>query len=351
MKENIISFKKDAFTIEQINKKYNVNLKKGFIQIDVDTFLTFIPENIFNQNKSEFDNLCLLSDKIRFSVFNDYDISIDIPEFCSQLKNKSLKNLKTFIGNSTSNTDALRIIVKEMINQPLYLVEALQQYPDTLPENEKYYFRQKWVIDKMQFAKDKFTGYKNKLETEIRKLAATDPEKLRKLLSGIFLFTEQFISDLKQHQTEFKFLYSALFKLYLNEIIYFKSYYLALIGEFHFPEINAIEIKSTTTENVTNDKKDDPKISIPVIALKYYYLTQSKSINVTKELFLAENKRSESINSFRNKYYAIGKESKEDPLKKAYLKKVIPLLEKYPRAKLMAENDLYSFNERVIKGK
>lgn len=91
------------------------------------------------------------------------------------------------------------------------------------------------------------------------------------------------------------------------------------------------------------------QISIPVLALKYYYLQTSKTVDQTKEAFLAENGRSESIKNFGNTYYAIGKESEKDPLKEAYLKKVIPLLENYPLAKQLAENDLYSFLKGVTK--
>lgn len=93
----------------------------------------------------------------------------------------------------------------------------------------------------------------------------------------------------------------------------------------------------------------DYQISIPLLALKYYYLQTSKSVDQTKEAFLEENGRIESIKSFRNKYYAIGKENEEDPLKETYVKKVIPLLENYPRAKQQAENDLHSFTKGITK--
>ena len=374
MKESgIISFKKDAFTVEQINEKLN----KGFILINSETRSTLIPEDIFNKMKSEFDEYFLLSEKIQFSAFNDYDINSDIPEFCSYLKSKSLKNLKTFIGSSTSNTHALRIMVKGIVEQPLYLVEALQQFPDTLPENEKYYFRQKWINDKLEFAKDKFTGYKISLENEIRELAATDPEKLKKSLNGLFLFKEQFISDLKQYQTEFKYLYSPLFKLFLNEIIYFKSYYLNEFGEFHFPEkkteppsvnliVNTYNYNSEIISErkiqseIISEKKSQSEISLPVWVLYMHYLQNAKIIpyfenmKTTKEQaikdFLKEKDLSYSWKKFRNVFNSYGKGNGDDPRKIFYINKVIPLLENYPTAKKLAKNDKYEIEAEGLNG-
>jgi hypothetical protein len=120
---------------------------------------------------------------------------------------------------------------------------------------------------------------------------------------------------------------------------------------------DAIMIKQAELLHLTRSikpqaaKDEKPQISIPVLALKYYYLEVSRSVYQTKEAFLAENGRSESIKNFRNTCYAISRETEKDPLKEAYLKKVIPLLENYPRAKQLAENALYSFIEGVRKGK
>lgn len=109
-----------------------------------------------------------------------------------------------------------------------------------------------------------------------------------------------------------------------------------------------LQFKRSIKPKVTKDEK--PQISIPLLALMYYYLERSREFKGTKEIFLADNKRSESIKNFNKKYYAIGKLNKEDPLKESYLKKVIPLLDNYPGAQLLTKNDLYPPGKGLQKG-
>lgn len=114
----------------------------------------------------------------------------------------------------------------------------------------------------------------------------------------------------------------------------------------------------------SSEKEDGPstdKISVSTWALYYHYLQKSKSIpyfenhpiskdEAIKEL-LSSNNHKFSFGNFRNIFYAIGKVVAKDPLTPLMLKKVIPLLAKYPIAKQLAENDLYSFGKQVTMTK
>jgi hypothetical protein len=249
----LISFRNDVFSFEQINEKYNVDLSKDYIIVVDEKITNAIPIKTFLRYKSEYDNFYLLSDRIRFSVFNENTPYNNIRDFSNILKAICLNTLKQFSGN-VLNENSFRIMVKGITEQPLYLSEALHKYPDELPENDRYYFRHEYIFDKIRFIKDKFKGYKPKLEKEIRLLSATDSDKLKMIYKRLFNFIEQFISDLEKHQHEFRFLDSPLFKIFFEEIIYFKSYYQSEFGEFHYPEINKIE-KALSIDNTSLPKK------------------------------------------------------------------------------------------------
>jgi hypothetical protein len=93
------------------------------------------------------------------------------------------------------------------------------------------------------------------------------------------------------------------------------------------------------------------KISVSVWALYYHYLQKSRkikyfneyscSINKAIKELIEKNNHPFSWKSFRNVYYAIGRGTKKDPLKKYYLEKVIKLLD-YEPARNIAKNDLLS---------
>lgn len=102
-------------------------------------------------------------------------------------------------------------------------------------------------------------------------------------------------------------------------------------------------------------------ISVPLWALYYHYLQEAKRIpyfggqeiskNDDIKNMISENGHTFSPKSFRNIFYAIGTTSPIDPLKESYLKKVIELLEAFPLAKQLAQNDLYSLEKGVKKDK
>ena len=233
----------DKNTIEQYSKKHNIDLNNGYVRIDEGNSAHFISDALFAQYKMELEKFDSVLGIIKFSIFNDKVPYSSVPGHCNFMKNKFLDSLNLFLNDTTQNKIAFKIILKGIADQPLFLVEAFEKFPDNLPENELIYFRHYHIFRKVDPVKDKFNGFKKNLEDEIRLLAVQDEAKFKKLLQGLFFFTEQFISDLKRNSHEYKYLDSLLFEIFFKEIIYFKSYYQSAFGDFHFPEINEIEKK------------------------------------------------------------------------------------------------------------
>jgi len=134
-----------------------------------------------------------------------------------------------------------------------------------------------------------------------------------------------------------------------------------LINQYLESYFDFIKINYSKPSSEKEDGPSTDRISVSTWALYYHYLQKSKSIpyfenhpiskdEAIKEL-LSSNNHKFSFGNFRNIFYAIGKVAAKDPLTPLMLKKVIPLLAKYPIAKQLAENDLYSFGKQVTMTK
>ena len=97
------------------------------------------------------------------------------------------------------------------------------------------------------------------------------------------------------------------------------------------------------SEDIKNKRK---KATVPVKVLFFYYLFRSKQIPEIKKpewgKLLIKYEIKNSVDYVYNTYCYIGKSGKKDPMNIKNLKRVIDLLEEYPTAKGLAQNDLES---------
>lgn len=132
--------------------------------------------------------------------------------------------------------------------------------------------------------------------------------------------------------------------------------YIDAVSELHarFKELaDTVKHKLRYGEYLDEGKRKDTNHTTeppaPVMALFLHYLMGSKieprTTNKSEiEQLCSKYKYSKSHKNIRNLIIAAGKEEKNDPLKPLYIKQAIKLLQNYPSAKGLAENDLESYN-------
>ncbi len=270
--------------IDTWNKDNNNNLFKWLqdgLMVEIEKNLFMGKDNLQNQKK-ELDNLY---EQINLNIINLNNLQEEIKFNCQQ-KILTIKNsLNNFFSDShsTSTLMPLHSLCPRIIEQPLYLIDAVEKFPDDLTKNKKIYSRHKYLIGKLGLGKDKFLEYRHGLNRIIREDLSNQDKKL---VNSIFLFMDQFIDDLSSlHHNQFNYFESPLFKVLFEEIMKFKGYYISAFDKFTFENILKIEKllkkNETNLENALKSQSIESQVSSR-IEERYSYNNLENNISITR---------------------------------------------------------------------
>lgn len=238
-----ISFKEENYQtqIDSWNKKNNNNLIK-WIQdgslIEIEKW-HFVKKEILQYQYNELESLYGLID-LNIIMLNDLQ---DELAFICHNKAESIRNIiYKFFPNEADHLIRLPfyLLCPPIIDQPIYLLEALEKYPKELPEQQRTYYSYKYIFrNKLEVGKDKFQLYRKGL---INNVIIEISNGNKSLVNRVFLFMEHFIDELSGlHGTKFKYFESPLFKILFSVIIQLKDYYITTFDQFTFKNILIIE--------------------------------------------------------------------------------------------------------------
>ena len=232
-------------------------IKSGLI-LEIEKGL-FVSKEVLNEQNKELDKVYSLFD-LDIIKLNSQQQQIETN--CRIKANKVKSNVNDFFSHIDNQyiKQPLYSLCPKIVEQPQYLLEANEKYPDSLPEQQIIYYRYKYLYSsRLNFALDQYYHYRNSLLEEVRKeLSYGSNEVVR----SVFLFMEQFIDELNNNNiSQFKYFESPLFETLFAEIIKFKGYYVDAYGQFAFPEILKIEAQiENKAKNISNLKKEEESI-------------------------------------------------------------------------------------------
>jgi hypothetical protein len=205
---------------------------KEEIEKQLNEYFSIIDLNIIKLNAQLFSTAFGTDNPIPYSLKDEIIIN------CDQ-KVRSIKQLLQEYFKGIPDKDffilPFRSICTSIIEQPINILKAIELYPDSTNIDLRY----KYINDQVQFAIDKFNLFNESLKG-VFNLNLADGNK--KPLINIFIFTEQFINELRDHNPAgIKYIDSPLFKIFFESIISYKSLYVSVFGEFHYPNINEVE--------------------------------------------------------------------------------------------------------------
>lgn len=143
-------------------------------------------------------------------------------------------NAKTFAENhwEYSDVESWLYVINKIVEQPLYIIEAIEKYPESIEENQLIYFRHDYIKSRIGFASDKHI-----IRTfDINRLIYSKLVKEINIKS-LFYFFEQLIEVL-QIYSEIDYIKTQLFKLLFDE---FYVFYERGVTEFNLHEFKNIE--------------------------------------------------------------------------------------------------------------
>lgn len=136
-------------------------------------------------------------------------------------------------------TRPLFSLCPKIIEQPLYILESIAQYPETLDKNKQIFYRYNYLKVKLEFGNSKFQEYVGGLNKIIRNEVSN---RQKGNIQNLFLFMEQFIDVLNdQNVSGFKYFISPLFRILFKEVMNLKGYYIEVFDSFNFQNINKVE--------------------------------------------------------------------------------------------------------------
>ncbi|MCF6318522.1 MAG: hypothetical protein L3J83_04450 [Proteobacteria bacterium] len=212
-------------------------IKSGLI-IEIEKGL-FINKKILQEQKEDIDRLFVLLDvEAIIQNKNQQEIKINY--------SRKVKKVRSILNDFFTHIDNKRIskplsaLCPKIVEQPVYILETIEKYPDNIPDFQKTYYRYNYLYSsRLNFAVDQYHHYKNELLEEVRKELSNGNKKV---VSSVFLFMEQFIDELqKNNVSRFRYFESPLFETLFSEVINFKAYYTEVYGHFNFPNIKKIE--------------------------------------------------------------------------------------------------------------
>jgi len=372
----IISFIKEYVTLDEIIKKRKIEIS-DYIQI-VQTIERPILKSSNKKEKIKQTQVILIH-KTKMNVIkqelNDFYKIVDIKlielnphlkdkiiTFCTK-KETIVKNLLAeYFGNITNGSIfklPLFSICTQIIKQPIFIIEAIDLFNNNLNNNEITFYRHKQIKDKLEFGKNKFDTFNIKLEKEFNSQLLKDENK--KNLLRLFLFTEQFINELKYYRPlGINYFESPLFQKFLNSILKYKSRFIAFHGNFDFNNINElIELNKALPPQPIHSKTG---LSVSDWSIIFYYQDKTSKHQGTKvdrfKKFITENEIGTTPGNFKKEYYEVinrinQKENAQGktlpPLPPERIKKILPYLKNNKKANKAAENDIgYLTNELSI---
>lgn len=285
-----ISFQKDNFKrgFEDWNKKNNNALTYWLSNgqmLKIDNHLYIEKGNFQNIEKQLSEYLKILDVNI-FNINTGKDK--EILYYCNFKENKVKQLLKEYFSSIT-NKDTFIMpfssLCGRIIQQPIFILDAVKKYPDNLNKEQTIYYRHKFIHSKIKYAIDKFTGFNIALESLFNSILATSESN--KPLLNLFLFTDQFINELKfDNPTGVNYFETPLFIEFFKAIIRYKKRYVTIFGEIPYENINEIETILNNSQTQQNEKPK-PELTINQIALKYTYeglrITRENSNDIAKQ--------------------------------------------------------------------
>lgn len=275
---NSLRFRNDnnlQLSIDNWNKQNNnlltESIEKGLV-IEVKKGLFMSKENL-HKKKEYLDSMYGLID---LNIINLNNLHDEI-KFTSRIKGNDIRYKVNELPNPNTSVVNYSImafngICPAIMEQPLYLLEALEKYPDKLPEHEVTYYRYKYLDGKFSKPTTILKKFTNLINNDF--LTGLLTEKKKEDIIYIFRFTELFINELQLfHSSTFKYFESPLFKTFFAEILKLKGYFIDVFKYNNFPSILEIEKMLTNKELYT----ESPKINIK--SIEYWY---QDAINVFK---------------------------------------------------------------------
>jgi len=238
-------------------KHYNLvdKLKTGeLISIDMEiekeqkVFTTFTKE-YYSAIKVWYDNF----EKLWFNSLHR-GIEIDKKDI-DYLRNKYQstsylsKEIKSKLNTDNDIVHWFAYFIRNIYMQPVYYYDAINLYPETLPEHEKILKRYDYISGKCGIVKDKFkSGAFNELKDIIDKIIIDNDVK--KLLKGIFHFTTILIKELPYEW--FIYSESPVFFDFIKELDELRQEYQSFVENVPFPtiekEVNKVKIIKSSFE-------------------------------------------------------------------------------------------------------
>lgn len=138
-------------------------------------------------------------------------------------------------------------ICTRTLEQPVYVLDAMKFQSKI--DQEKY------INDNIGFALDKFSLFNSVLKKAFNEALARGANQ--KALRNIFIFTEQFINELRTgFPININYIESELFKKYFEEVISYKNLYKSVFGDFSFSNIESIQKQFKNNNTPIHQLKD-----------------------------------------------------------------------------------------------
>ncbi len=182
-------------------------------------------------------NAGLKEEIVHYCNITEHTVKILLEQYFNQFQNEHTLTMPFFS------------LCAKIIQQPIYILDAIEKFSYSLNNEQLIFYRHDFIHSKIKFAKDKFIGFNISLERLFNQNLAQSNNKNE--LLNVFLFTEQFINELKFYVPPgLNYFESPLFISFFKSIINYKKRYISVYGNFDYGNITEIEniIKNSNIE-------------------------------------------------------------------------------------------------------